>query len=271
MGNSVSKYEDDGARGVHIDNRVVVDVVSEDTDPYAGQGYLELIVGPMFSGKTAYLMDVYEAHIDEYDVVVINHASDTRYNRDNESNMHTHDGRTLPCLYVTALSELQNTGIANGKTRPTIYLINEANFFSDLVPYVLDQVERENNMVYVAGLNGDFQRNKFGTLLDLAPYANKITKLSGKCTGCNRDSQFSYRVDKTNTDQTLIGTDDYLPLCRKCYLSHSAEDYVYDAEFYLTKVSSPIRRNTQTCSDTQTVTNHTDDGTWDLFGPSHSE
>jgi thymidine kinase len=244
MGNSVSKYEDDGARGEHIDNRAFVDHAFEDTDPYAGQGYLELIVGPMFSGKTAYLMDVYEAHIDEYDVVVINHASDTRYNRDNESNMHTHNGRTLPCLYVTALSELQNTLIANGKTRPTIYLINEANFFSDLIPYVLDQVERENNVVYVAGLNGDFQRNKFGTLMDLAPYANKITKLSGKCTGCNRDSQFSYRVDKTNMDQTLTGTDDYLPLCRKCYLIQSTDDYVYDAEFYMTKASTPIRRST---------------------------
>ena len=270
MGNSVSKYEDDGARGVHVDNRVVG--VYQRKDPYAGQGYLELIVGPMFSGKTGYLMDVYEAHVDEYDIVVINHASDTRYNRDNESNMHTHDGRTLPCLYTTTLAELQDNAVVKGGGRPTIYLVNEANFFPDLVPYVLDKVESENSVVYVAGLNGDFQRSKFGSLLDLAPYADRITKLSGKCTTCSRDSQFSYRVDKTNMDQALIGTDDYLPLCRKCYLSHSAEDYVYDAEFYLTKVSTPTRKSTDEArGGARDVARDVDDDTWDPFGSPHSE
>jgi thymidine kinase len=228
MGNRVSKHED--IDGLDTDEHGMKSASVRDS--YAGQGYLEIVLGPMFSGKTAYLMDVYEAHIGDYDIVVVNHSSDTRYNRDNESNMHTHDGRTLPCLYTTRLVDLESNMVVRGKSRPTIYLINEANFFTDLVPYVLNQIEKENNVVYVAGLNGDFQRNTFGTLLNLIPYANKIVKLSGKCSACNRDSQFSYRVDKTNLDQALVGTDDYLPLCRGCYLSHSASDFVYDAEFY---------------------------------------
>ena len=76
-------------------------------------------------------------------------------------------------------------------------------------------------------MDGDFQRHKFGTMLDLIPYADKVTKLSGKCNSCTRTSLFSYRVDQTNKEQQLVGTDEYLPLCRQCYLNLIVDESEY--------------------------------------------
>ena len=195
-----------------------------DQDKVVGLGYLEVIIGPMFSGKTSRLIDVYEEHVDEYNVIVVNHESDRRYGENSDRKMHTHNQLNVPCVYAKTLSELR-TNKPNGI--PNVILINEGNFFADLVPYVLRQVEEENNIVYVSGLDSDFQRSKFGTILDLIPYANRVTKLSGKCHSCTRPSIFSHRVDRVNKTQKLIGTDEYLPLCRPCYLKHNASEDTY--------------------------------------------
>jgi len=205
MGNQISKY------------------IDQDKD--IGLGHLEVIIGPMFSGKTSRLIDIYKEHVDEYKVIVVNHESDDRYSNKDNRKMYTHDQLNIPCVYAKTLSELSDK---KPTKKPKIILINEGNFFSDLVPYVLRQVEEENNIVYVSGLDNDFQRNKFGSILDLIPYANKVTKLSGKCHSCARPSIFSHRVDRLNKEQKLVGTDDYIPLCRQCYLKYNTDGTVYD-------------------------------------------
>ena len=81
----------------------------------------------------------------------------------------------------------------------------------------LDMLSK-NKKIYICGLDGDFNRNKFGTLLDLIPLCDKVNKLTAMCSLCKNGTPgiFSLRLS-TETDQTIIGSENYIPVCRKCY------------------------------------------------------
>ena len=70
----------------------------------------------------------------------------------------------------------------------------------------------------LCGLDSDFKREKFGEILDLVPHANKITKMNGKCSRCYNKSIFTHRVSN-ETEQEVIGIDNYIPVCRQCYIN----------------------------------------------------
>ncbi len=171
------------------------------------EGYLELIVGPMFSGKTTYLVDIYKKFNETHKVNVVNYSLDTRY--DNE-HLSTHDKVMIPCNFMSELNENLDDLL-----QAQMILINEGQFFPDIKKVALELVEKHNKHVYICGLDGDFKRNKFGELLDLIPYCDKITKLTSKCD-CGKKALFSHRL-AVSTDQVLIGSTNYLPLCRECY------------------------------------------------------
>jgi len=190
--------------------------------------YLELIIGPMFSGKTSYLLDVYKkCKLCNIPIVVINHSSDNRYT-DNNNLLSTHDKTAVPCILTKSLMDLWNYDSLdetyNDKSehhmllRNThVILINEGQFFEDLYPCVLDML-REKKQVYVCGLDGDFQRQKFGSILDLIPMCDKVTKLNSLCGICKNGTPgiFSKRISNEK-EQFLIGSDNYIPVCRNCY------------------------------------------------------
>jgi thymidine kinase len=181
-------------------------------------GYLELIAGPMYSGKTSKLLDIYKKYnFCGMKTLVINYAEDTRYSPDMLS---THERIMIPCVRGSSLNEVAE--LTDGSPteefmKASIILINEGQFFKDIVPWVTSAVEKHNKTVYVCGLDGDFQRNRFGDWLDLVPLCDKITKLHSFCSVCKRKPAiFSYRVSDETT-QKLIGSDSYIPLCRFCY------------------------------------------------------
>jgi len=176
-------------------------------------GYLELILGPMFSGKTTQIIQHYKSYT--YigkKIVVINYAEDKRYH---DSLLSTHDKIMIPCVLVKKLSDILED--ENIKAADVI-LINEGQFFEDIFEVTLDFVENHNKKVYICGLDGDFQRNKFGNLLDLIPYCDKITKLNALCSSCKNGTAglFSHRITN-ETSQIVIGSNNYRPLCRSCY------------------------------------------------------
>ena len=72
--------------------------------------------------------------------------------------------------------------------------------------------------VYVCGLDGDFERKKFGQILDIIPLCDKVTKLTSLCSICKNGNTgiFSKRIS-TETEQTVVGSDNYIPVCRSCY------------------------------------------------------
>ena len=98
-----------------------------------------------------------------------------------------------------------------------VILINEGQFFSDLSEFV-ECMLTENKKIYVCGLDGDFKRNKFGQILDLIPLCDKVTKLTSLCSLCKNGIPgiFSKRLTQEK-EQTVVGSDIYIPVCRNCY------------------------------------------------------
>ena len=94
-------------------------------------------------------------------------------------------------------------------------LINEAQFFDKLKEVVISMLN-ENKRVYLYGLDGDFKQQKFGDILDLIPYCDTIEKLKAKCVKCGNSAIFSKRI-KGGDSQVLVGSNVYIPVCRKCF------------------------------------------------------
>ena len=179
---------------------------------YQSHSYLEVIIGPMFSGKTSRLIDIYkQCKFCNIPTVVINHSMDTRYD---DHLLSSHDKLMIPCLQTTTLKSIvdnQEVQSAN------VLLINEGQFFEDLFATV-EKWLKENKKIYVCGLDGDFERKKFGQILDLIPLCDKVQKLTSLCSQCKNGTSgiFSMRLTKEK-EQTIVGSDNYIPVCRKCY------------------------------------------------------
>ena len=180
-------------------------------------GYLELILGPMFSGKTSKILDLYkQCEFSNIPVVVINHTSDKRYS---ETMLSTHDLKMIPCIQASSLCDaMEILEIKNKISDATVILINEGQFFNDLYEWTEMMVETNHKEIYICGLDGDFNRNKFGQILDLIPLCDKVTKLKSLCSMCKNGTKalFSLRVTEEK-EQVLIGSDCYKPVCRACY------------------------------------------------------
>lgn len=174
--------------------------------------YLELIIGPMFSGKTSRLIEIYkQCKFCNIPTLVINHSIDTRYDQYLLSN---HDKVMIPCIQTTQLTTLINN---QELEKAEVILINEGQFFDDLY----DCIElwlKENKKIYISGLDGDFERKKFGQIIDLIPLCDKVTKMTSLCSMCRNGTPgiFSKRITKEK-EQTMVGSDNYLPVCRYCY------------------------------------------------------
>jgi thymidine kinase len=188
-------------------------------------GYLEIIIGPMFSSKTSTLLEIYKkCKFCNISVSIINHSIDQRYHNTMVS---THDKIMAPCIQANKLSEIWlNDNIDNELVDNDSYtllqnsgviLINEGQFFSDLYEVVVDMLNK-NKKVYICGLDGDFERKKFGSVLDLIPLCDKVTKLTSLCSLCKDGTPgiFSMRLTKER-EQTVVGSENYIPVCRKCY------------------------------------------------------
>lgn len=181
-------------------------------------GYLEIIIGPMFSSKTSTLLDIYKkCNFCNIPVCIINHSIDTRYD---DKMISTHDKVMAPCIQTNLLGSIwyKFDDTLHKVTRDAdVILINEGQFFEDLYEVVVDMLNK-NKKVYVCGLDGDFERKKFGQILDLIPLCDKINKLTSLCSICRDGTPgiFSMRLSEEK-EQTIVGSDNYIPVCRKCY------------------------------------------------------
>tara|TARA_B100002019_G_C21090885_1_gene508580 strand:- start:22 stop:558 length:537 start_codon:yes stop_codon:yes gene_type:complete len=173
-------------------------------------GYLKIIVGPMFSGKTTHIINTYKT-LNKDQAIVINHISDDRYTKSNE--LVSHDGEKIPCYNFTNLREIYD--IEHDINKWKYILINEAQFFDDLIKMVVIFLEKYKMNVYVSGLDGDFKKRKFGHIIDLIPMCDDIIKLKAKCE-CGNKAIFSMRITDENS-QVLIGNDNYKSTCRNCH------------------------------------------------------
>lgn len=185
-------------------------------------GTLELILGPMFSGKTKLLISRYNEvvarNIDNSTntILVVNYYKDTRYGINNINNIVSHNGDTIPSVNIILLSNIFELYGTNEITNFKFIFINEAQFFPDLKEVVLTLLKYYNKNIILCGLDSDFKQEKFGQLWDLIPHADSLVKLYGKCDKCPNKSLYTHRLSK-EVIQEVIGTTNYIPLCRSCY------------------------------------------------------
>lgn len=188
--------------------------------------YLEIVLGPMFAGKTSKLIRTYNHLQKSENVVAVNHTIDVRYGNNVIS---SHDNIKIPCLMIDDLFDawFNSRNINYDELRKNEYIfINEAQFFSDLY-YTVSDMLNNNKKVFLYGLDGDFKQEKFGEILDLIPLCDSIEKLNSRCIKCGGKSIFTNRITN-NKEQISVGVDTYIPVCRSCNLEQHKDPIVLD-------------------------------------------
>jgi thymidine kinase len=174
------------------------------------RGWIEIICGSMFSGKTEELIRrLKRARIANLKVEIFKPSIDVRYH---ELNIVSHDENAIP-----------STPIDNSQTilllanDVDVIGIDEAQFFDDQLPEVCDQLAFRGIRVIVAGLDMDFRAKPFGQIPNLLAKADYITKLHAICVKCGNIANYSYRKVPA-AGQVLLGEKHtYEPRCRNCY------------------------------------------------------
>jgi len=187
---------------------------------------LELIIGPMFAGKSSALQSIVRRRMAiGWDVLVIKHSIDKRYLPDEENNnmVVNHDQQKCPAkscgLLVDSLSW-------NEYVSAKLIVIEEGQFFTDLVKFVLQAVEKDGKHVVVVGLDGDAHRKPFGQILDLIPLADEVQRIYALCKLCGdgTPARFTSAISPAVSEATCDGkpnvgaSESYRPLCRKHFL-----------------------------------------------------
>jgi thymidine kinase len=174
------------------------------------RGFIEVICGSMFSGKTEELIRrLKRARIANLKVEIFKPKIDVRYH---EHNIVSHD-----------TTSIISTPIDNSQTillfasDVDVVGIDEAQFFDDQLPDVCDQLALKGVRVIIAGLDMDYLGKPFGQMPNLLAKADFITKLHAICVRCGNIANYSYRKTADASKVLLGETDIYEPRCRKCY------------------------------------------------------
>ncbi|TAH03139.1 MAG: thymidine kinase [Sphingobacteriales bacterium] len=174
------------------------------------RGWIEVICGSMFSGKTEELIRrLKRARIANLKVEIFKPAIDIRYD---EQKIVSHDENAI---ISTPIDNSQTILLmASGVD---VVGIDEAQFFDDQLPDVCEQLALRGTRVIIAGLDMDYLAKPFGQMPFLLAKADYITKLHAICVQCGNIANYSYRKS-SNAAQVMLGEKDhYEPRCRYCY------------------------------------------------------
>jgi thymidine kinase len=191
-------------------------------------GNLEIIIGPMFSGKsTEIIRRIRLLQKIDKKILIVKPSIDNRYTSDKIT---SHNFESVDCIVVNNLCDINNSII---KEHDTV-VIDEGQFFDDLVETVDTWLKLYNINIIVAGLDGDFQQKPIGKILNLIPLSNKCVKLNSLCNICKdgTEAPFSFRIVQSNEAVLVGGSDSYMPLCRTHYnlLSKNSEKCTNEQE-----------------------------------------
>ena len=180
------------------------------------EGRIELIIGPMFSGKSTRLIGVirkftYKAK----KTIMIKYFADKRFT--DKSEVVTHDLLKYDSIECKNLRDffdkIKNYDVIG---------IDEGQFFPDLVE-VCEELALMKKTIVIAALNGDFRMEPFPVIAKIIPKADKIKLLKAYCFNCHKDAKFTLRIVQSN-ETVLIGAGEaYKPACRECHIHFSKE------------------------------------------------
>jgi thymidine kinase len=173
-------------------------------------GWVEVITGPMFSGKTEELIRrLKRARYAKLKSDIFKPSIDKRYS---STDIVSHNANSLNSIAVIDASQILHH-VAEVK----VIGIDEAQFFDDKLINVCNQLANNGKRVIVAGLDMDFRGNPFGPIPTLCAIAESVTKLSAICIRCGQAAYYSHRIIE-NKDLVVLGEkNEYEPLCRSCF------------------------------------------------------
>lgn len=184
---------------------------------YVDVGRLEMICGPMFSGKSEELIRRLKRTIlAGMPTIIFTPKIDNRYT---ENHICSHDGKKLEAIAVSHIEEILNYV----KDDTTVIGIDEVQFLDgDIVPVIMKLVN-SGKRVICAGLDKDFKAESFGQMPELLALADDVTKLTAICMRCGRPANFTQRLIEGKPASysdplILIGaSESYEARCRLCY------------------------------------------------------
>ncbi len=178
-------------------------------------GFIEVICGSMFSGKTEELMRrIRRAQIARQRIQVFKPVIDNRYSVDH---VQSHDSNRIPSTPVATTKEILER--VEDSTR--IVGVDEAQFFDESIVDVCQKLANRGIRVIVAGLDMDFRGEPFGPMPKLLAIAEDVTKLQAVCVQCGSPASRSQRIagemGKTATQVAVGAKDQYEARCRHCH------------------------------------------------------
>ncbi|MGZ3898761.1 MAG: thymidine kinase [Bacteroidia bacterium] len=182
----------------------------ENNNSQRKRGWVEVICGSMFSGKTEELIRrLKRAQFAKQKVEIFKPRIDTRYH---ELKVVSHNGVEIMSTPVPSSSN-----ILLMTADVDVVGIDEAQFFDEELPYVCNELAKRGIRVIAAGLDLDYTGKPFGPMPELMASAEYVTKVHAICMNCGELAYVSHR--KTNEESlVLLGeTDSYEPLCRSCF------------------------------------------------------
>ncbi|MHA8049502.1 thymidine kinase [Aquirufa sp. ROCK-SH2] len=174
------------------------------------QGWIEVVCGSMFSGKTEELIRrLKRAKIAQLQVEIFKPASDIRYHEEDIVSHNQNSIRSTPVLSASEILLLAGDCDVVG--------LDEAQFFDDQIVEVCNTLANQGKRVIVAGLDMDFKGLPFGSMPSLMAIAEYVTKVHAVCVQCGGVANYSYRTVNQNQTVLLGEMDSYEARCRTCF------------------------------------------------------
>ncbi len=172
-------------------------------------GSIEVVAGPMFSGKTEELIRrVKRAQIARQKVQIFKPGIDNRYH---ETEVVSHSSQSVEAAPVASSLELLSKVFDTTR----VVAIDEVQFFDNNIVLVVEKLARRGVRVILAGLDQDFQGRPFGPMGELLARADHVHKIQAICTVCGAPASKTYRKNPDQKEQVLVGeTDLYEARCR---------------------------------------------------------
>lgn len=173
-------------------------------------GWIEVICGSMFSGKTEELIRrLKRARIANQKVLTFKPTADVRYSEDS---VVSHDENAVSSTPVSV-----STDILKDISDVKVIGIDEAQFFDDKLGQVCEKLALKGIRVIVAGLDMDYRGKPFGPMAEILAIAEYVTKVHAICPHCGSLATHSYRLTADEGTVVLGEKDKYEPRCRICY------------------------------------------------------
>lgn len=180
------------------------------------RGWIEVICGPMFSGKSEELLRrVGLLKFAEVKYLLFSPATDTR---SGPKKARSRDGRVIEAITVNNARDIINK-VNECPDYIQVIAIDEAQFFDDELPEVCNYLANNEYIVVVAGLDMDSWGRPFTSMMKLLVYAEKVTKLKAICTNCGATASYTGHINPRPMDEKIFVGDksEYAALCRHCH------------------------------------------------------